>query len=88
LKVSFSVIFERFTVLETFLYSRKCQTLGVSPAKPGVYPLLIKLLKNIHCKKNHTHNNIKADSMDPAEPEFKHVKRPYYSTIIFYAGLV
>jgi len=27
--------------LETFLYSRKCQTLGVSPAKPGVYLLLI-----------------------------------------------
>jgi len=52
LKVSFSVIFERFTVLETFLYSRKCQTLGVSPAKPGGgYPLLIKVSEIEHRQK-------------------------------------
>lgn len=27
--VSFAVNFERFTALETFIHSRKCQTLGV-----------------------------------------------------------
>jgi len=38
-KASSFVIFERFTLLEVFVYSRKCQTLGVSPAKPGAYPI-------------------------------------------------
>jgi hypothetical protein len=38
-KVSYFVIFERFTVLETFVYSRNCQTLGVSTAKPGAYTI-------------------------------------------------
>ncbi len=37
------MFFKRFTGKEAFVYSRKCQTLGVSPAKPGVYP--IKLLE-------------------------------------------
>ena len=36
LRVSFSVIFQRFTILEIFLHSRKCQTLGVSRQSGGV----------------------------------------------------
>jgi hypothetical protein len=37
-KVSFSVIFEWRTSLKAYDYSRNCQTLGVSPEKPGIYP--------------------------------------------------
>ncbi len=40
-----TAIFERFTGKEAFVYSSKCQTLGVSPAKLGVYP--IKLFPSI-----------------------------------------
>ena len=34
-----SVSFERSTDWEALTYSRNCQTLGVSPAKPGAYPV-------------------------------------------------
>ena len=35
--------------METFAYSRNCQTLGVSPAKPEVYPFEL----NNHYSKSH-----------------------------------
>lgn len=38
-KASSYVIFERFTYLEASVYFRNCQTLRVSPAEPGVYPI-------------------------------------------------
>jgi hypothetical protein len=34
--------FERFTNWRFYTYSRNCQTLRVSPAKPGAYPFWLR----------------------------------------------